>query len=137
MARRYGPRKGRERREGRGGGEKKKKNRRGRRKGGKERRALSRARSSEGVAGGLARGYDRSTSDSKEAPVLRATPQCSNSIDYCCRCTCYPALANRTSMPRFQAPSQLPAAARKVFRPATFHVRKFVRETVGPATEQC
>lgn len=43
---------------------------------------------------GLARGYDRSTSDSKEAPILRATPQCSNSIDYCCRCTSYPALAN-------------------------------------------
>lgn len=48
---------------------------------------------------GLARGHDRSTSDSKEAPVLRATPQCSNSIDYCCRCTSYPAFGERQVCP--------------------------------------
>lgn len=86
---------------------------------------------------GLARGYDRSTSDSKEAPVLRATPQCSNSIDYCCRCTSYPAFGERQVCPdsRSQASERatttttaaVVAAVARCFVPATFHVRKFVR----------
>lgn len=56
------------------------------------------------------KGYDRSTSDSKEAPVLRATPQCSNSIDYCCWCIFLPALTydKRAPIPGARLPSRLP-----------------------------
>lgn len=58
----------------------------------------------------VARGADRSTSDSKEAPALRATPQCSNSIDYCCWCTFLPALTydKRAPIPAARRPSHLP-----------------------------